>query len=143
MRNSLRGALSALALGCLFACDDSSPTQPTPSPTPAVATPAPPPPTSPPPVAVNQPPVPAFRVTPFPAEGPAPLAVNFNLCPTADPEGDAILFVFDFGDGAVTQGPPCRLRHVYAPGRFTARMCVWDLRADHALVCETYFVKAQ
>jgi hypothetical protein len=139
-------AACALALCSLIAgCDDEArPTGSTPT---APAAPAPAPaPVAPPPVApANAPPVPSFKVTPFPPEGKAPLVVNFNLCPTADPEGDPILFVFDFGDGSdVLQGPPCRQPHTYTlAGHYRARMCLWDFRPEHSLDCLEYFVKVQ
>jgi hypothetical protein len=137
---------SVLVLMLLLpACnDDSSPTTITTVTTTLPAAPAPvaPPPTAPPPLG-NRPPVPSFKVTPFPPEGNAPLAVNFNLCPTADPDGDRILFVFDFGDGVTLQGPPCRFLHTYAAGRYTAKMCLWDFRPEHSLDCVLYTVKAQ
>lgn len=134
-----------LVLGVFFgACGSSSPTQPSTPPAPAVATPAPvaavP---TPPPPSQNLPPVPDFKVRPHSLVGPAPLEVNFNLCPTADPEGDRLLFVFDFGDGVTLQGPPCRFSHTYPVGRYHANMCVWDLRPDHSLVCVAYFVEAR
>jgi hypothetical protein len=91
----------------------------------------------------NQPPVPEFKVTPFPATGQAPLDVNFNLCPTADPDHDKIVFFFDFGDGTTAQGPPCRQQNTYHQGRFTANMCVWDSRPEHALQCVAFVVDAK
>jgi PKD domain-containing protein len=91
----------------------------------------------------NQPPVPDFRVTPSSATGPAPLVVNFNLCPTADPDHDPILFFFDFGDGTTAQGPPCRQQNTYHQGRYTANMCVWDSRPEHALQCVAFAVDAK
>jgi hypothetical protein len=87
--------------------------------------------------------VPDFRVTPFPATGPAPLVVNFNLCPTADPDGDHIVFFFDFGDGQTAQGPPCRQQNTYHRGRYTANMCVWDSRPEHSLECRAFPVDAK
>jgi hypothetical protein len=87
--------------------------------------------------------VPEFRVTPFPTTGPAPLVVNFNLCPTADPDGDHIVFFFDFGDGQTSQGPPCRQQNTYHRGRFTANMCVWDSRPEHSLECVAFPVDAK
>jgi hypothetical protein len=133
-----------LALSFLNACGSSSPTQPSTPSSPAApaSTPAPPAP-SPALPPQNLPPVPDFKVRPFPLVGVAPFAVNFNLCPTADPEGDPLLFVFDFGDGETLQGPPCRFGHTYRAGRFRANMCVWDLRPDHSLVCVGYPVEAR
>jgi hypothetical protein len=131
--------------GFVGACGDESPartsrptTAATPAPTPVPTLPPPPPgPTG------NQPPVPDFKVTPFPATGPAPLVVNFNLCPTADPDGDHIIFFFDFGDGQSATGPPCRQQNTYHRGRYTANMCVWDSRPEHDLVCRAFPVDAR
>jgi hypothetical protein len=148
----MKHPLSYLCLGlalCGFAggCDDdSSPSEstatasPTPAPVPTVLPTLPPP--SPPP-AGNQPPVPNFRITPFPTTGPAPLVVNFNLCPTADPDGDHIIFFFDYGDGTTAQGPPCRQQNTYRRGRFTANMCVWDSRPEHSLECVAFPVDSK
>jgi len=132
----------------LVRCEDNdsgtSASFPSPAP-PPLAAPNPVP-TLPPPQAGptgNQPPVPEFRVTPFPATGQAPLDVNFNLCPTADPDHDKIVFFFDFGDGTTAQGPPCRQQNTYHQGRFTANMCVWDSRPEHALQCVAFVVDAK
>jgi hypothetical protein len=87
--------------------------------------------------------VPDFRIAPFPAAGPAPLVVNFNLCPTADPDRDRIVFFFDFGDGETAAGPPCRQQHTYHRGRFTASMCAWDSRPEHSPSCVAFPVDAR
>ena len=103
-------------------------------------------PTIPPPVAGptgNQPPVPDFRVTPFPTVGLAPLVVNFNLCPTSDPDRDPIVFIFDFGDGQTAAGPPCRQQNTYHRGRYTANMCASDSRPEHSLVCISFPIDAR
>jgi hypothetical protein len=135
--------VSVLLVFLLPGCnEESSPTTTTPTTTLAAA----PTPTAPPPTTVtptNQPPVPVFKVTPFPVEGPAPLTVNFNLCPSYDPDGDRILFAFSFGDGETLQGPPCRFKHTYAAGRYVAQMCLWDFRPEHSLDCTNFPVKAQ
>jgi len=146
----MKHPLSYLCLGlalCGFVggCnDDDSPEEPTatatPTPVPTVLPTLPPP--SPPP-AGNQPPVPNFRITPFPTTGQAPLVVNFNLCPTADPDGDHIVFFFDYGDGTTAQGPPCRQQNTYRRGRFTANMCVWDSRPEHSLECVAFPVDSK
>lgn len=129
----------------LVHCDDDSPTDSSAAPAPPPPAPATPVPTLPPPSVPtgNQPPVPEFKVTPSSATGPAPLVVNFNLCPTADPDHDPILFFFDFGDGTTAQGPPCRQQNTYHQGRYTANMCVWDSRPEHALECVAFLVDAQ
>jgi PKD domain len=147
MKHPMSHLCLLLLVGFVGACgdDDESPAQS--STTTTAATPAPTPvPTLPPPPAGptgNQPPVPEFRVTPFPAIGQAPLVVNFNLCPTADPDDDKIVFFFDFGDGQTAQGPPCRQQNTYHPGRYTANMCVWDSRPEHSLVCVAFPVDAK
>jgi hypothetical protein len=132
----------------LVSCDDNDSAIPS-----GPGTPAPPPLAAPNPVptlpqpgggaAGNQPPVPAFKITPRSATGPAPLVVNFNLCPTADPDHDKIVFFFDFGDGTTAQGPPCRQQNTYKKGRYTANMCVWDSLPEHPLQCEVFVVDAK
>jgi len=130
--------------GLLGSCEDSESDRSTTPSTPAAPAPTPVP-TLPPPAGPtgNLPPVPDFKVTPFPATGPAPLDVNFNLCPTADPDGDRIVFFFDFGDGQTAQGPPCRQQNTYHRGRYTANMCVWDSRPEHSLACVAFPVDAR
>lgn len=122
--------LAALAVTC---SDSSSPT--TPRRTPASLPPAvlitPPPP--------QPPPGPVFHIRPDPATGPAPLLVNFNLCPAAGPVTDPAVFDFEFGDGEVLPGPPCRREHLYTRrGAFTAHMCITDHRG---LECVDYLVR--
>lgn len=149
MKRRIPALFGVLFLAMLLGyCSDDSPTDSsaTPSPAPPPASPPNPVPTIPPPSGGptgNQPPVPEFKVTPFPATGPAPLDVNFNLCPTADPDGDKIIFFFDYGDGTTAQGPPCRQQNTYHRGRYTANMCVWDSRPEHALQCVAFVVDAK
>jgi len=145
MKRRMPAVLGILALGALLGHCGKSSSEPSPvttSPPTAAPTPVP---TLPPPVLPtgNQPPVPDFRVTPFPTVGQAPLVVNFNLCPTSDPDHDAIVFFFDFGDGQTAQGPPCRQQNTYHRGRYTANMCAWDSRPEHALVCIAFPIDAR
>ena len=117
-----------LVLG-FSACDDSSGTT-GPATTPSqvnVATPVPPnlPPTVAPTPGPNAP-VLILHVNPNPATGPAPLDVNFNLCPSFDPDGDRISYTYQFGDGKTKQSNYCRHGHVYATGSYTARICGTD-----------------
>ena len=143
-----RLCLLLVLAGLMGACEDNESPE-----TPAVGSPAPPPlaapnpvPTVPPPSGGptgNQPPVLELKVTPRSGTGPAPLDVNFNMCPTPDPDGDKILFFFDYGDGTTAQGPPCRQQNTYKKGRYTANMCVWDQRPEHALQCESFVVDAK
>jgi hypothetical protein len=65
-------------------------------------------------------------VRPDPATGPAPLEVNFNMCPSFDPDGDKITYTLRFGDGKTREILYCRHAHVYAAGTYTARICASD-----------------
>jgi PKD repeat protein len=62
-----------------------------------------------------------------PTAGPAPLTVSFNSAGSSDPDGDALTYAWNFGDGA--QGSGATASHVYAsPGVFTATLAVNDGR---------------
>jgi hypothetical protein len=97
---------------------------------------------APPPGPPNLAPVGHFRVNPSPATGPAPLAVAFNMCGSTDPNGDALRFTFDFGDGSRASHGFCRDDHVYAAGAFVAKTCVTDGQPGHES-CQTFKVTAQ
>jgi len=147
MKRRIPALFGVLFLAMLLGhCGDDSSTESTAIPNvPPPASPPNPLPTIPPPAGPtgNQPPVPEFKVTPFPVRGPAPLVVNFNLCPTADPDGDKIVFSFDYGDGTTAQGPPCRQQNTYKAGHYKANMCVSDSRPEHALQCVAFPVDAK
>jgi hypothetical protein len=102
---------------------------------------------------VNTPPLAVFRTTPdaVPGDqitGAAPLVVRFNMCPSADPDGDRLLFTMDFnGDGRNevegTSGANCRRDSTpYGTGAHTAHVCVTDMDATdrplHGFQCRTY-----
>jgi hypothetical protein len=102
---------------------------------------------------VNTPPQAVFKTTPDAAPGDqitgtAPLVVRFNMCPTADPDGDRLLFTMDFdGDGrnevSGSSGAACRHDSIpYGVGPHTAYICVTDIGADgrplHGFQCHTY-----
>jgi glucose/arabinose dehydrogenase len=74
----------------------------------------------------NRPPV--ARATATPAQGAAPLTVQFSAPDSTDPDGDPITVVWDFGDGT----PPSTLAapsHTYElPGAYTATLTVSDGR---------------
>jgi hypothetical protein len=103
----------------------------------------------------NQPPVAVFKTTPRAVRstitGQAPLTVNFNMCPSSDPEGDDLYFLMDFdGDekfdfGGLT-GFHCRAERVYALGTRTAVLCLHDNDANrvplHDDQCQKYTVVA-
>ena len=107
-----------------------------------------------PPIA-NTPPTAVFRTTPdaVPGDqitGTAPLVVRFNMCASADPDGDRLLFTMDFdGDGRNevegTSGANCRRDSTpYGAGAHTAHICVTDMGLDdrplHGFQCRTYRV---
>ncbi len=84
----------------------------------------------------NQPPDAVFHTVPAASgetiSGVAPLEVHFNMCQTADPEGDKLLFKMDLdGDGvfevAGSTGGECRKSTTYAAGTHRARICVTDV----------------
>ena len=81
-----------------------------------------------------------FKVSPNPPTGKAPLTVDFNACLTSDPNGDAIVFTFDVGDGPYESGH-CRHEHTYrTAGTYQAKICVNDGFAGHADQCQSYSV---
>ncbi|MCB1824533.1 MAG: DUF3466 family protein [Candidatus Competibacteraceae bacterium] len=78
---------------------------------------------APPPPAGNQPPV-AVAVADV-TSGKAPLTVSFSAAGSSDPDGDALSFAWDFGDG--TTGSGVAPTHTYTnPGTYTAVMTVTD-----------------
>jgi hypothetical protein len=101
---------------------------PTPTPTPAV----------------NRPPEAVFSTIPGPGSGitgTAPFTVQFNMCPTADPDGDRLYFRMDLdGDGAFeyhgSTGYDCRHEATYAVGTRTATLCVTDVDCPSWPLCE-------
>jgi hypothetical protein len=97
---------------------------------------------APPPAPPNQAPILKARSNPNPPTGPAPLEVAFNLCQTVDPDGDRMIFKFNFGDGARSTPGICRDSHIYARGTYTATACVTDGFPDHES-CQGFTVVAQ
>jgi hypothetical protein len=103
----------------------------------------------------NLPPVVTFKTTPEAVaggiKGTAPLDVRYNMCPTADPEGDRCYFTMDLdGDGKLdvrgTTGASCRETWTYAAGTWFAEICVADLGPEgerlHPFQCQGYTVVA-
>jgi glucose/arabinose dehydrogenase len=72
-------------------------------------------------------PVPVAVIAAAPTSGPAPLSVTFDGSDSADPEGQALTYLWDFGDGdtATTAGPG--VSHTYtADGSYVASLRVRD-----------------
>ena len=69
-------------------------------------------------VNANQPP--SAIASANPTSGPAPLTVGFSSAGSADPEGGAITYLWNFGDGSTSTQP--NPSHTYtSSGRYTAR----------------------
>lgn len=74
----------------------------------------------------NTPPTAMASATPL--EGYPPMLVRFSSAGSMDPDGDALQYTWDFGDGSPTSNLP-HPEHTYrTPGSFTARLTVNDGR---------------
>lgn len=106
-------------------------------------------------VVENQPPEVVFKTSPKAKDGtitgPAPFTVWFNMCLTADPEGDPLYFTMDLdGDGKLDvrgrTGASCREPWDYAVGTWTSKNCVTDVTPEgmalHPKQCQKYTVVA-
>ncbi|MGZ3458497.1 MAG: PQQ-dependent sugar dehydrogenase [Archangium sp.] len=72
----------------------------------------------------NSPPIAAASATP--TNGSAPLSVQFSSAGSSDPEGAALRYTWNFGDGSPTTSQPAP-QHTYASnGTYTARLTVTD-----------------
>ena len=58
-----------------------------------------------------------LKTNPDPPNGTTPLTINFDLCSSSDPDGDALSYFFDFGDGTQTSGA-CAVSHTYTATSF-------------------------
>lgn len=68
---------------------------------------------------------PIVKATATPDSGQAPLTVAFSSAGSSDPDGDAITYAWDFGDGGTSTG--ASPSHTYtASGTYTARLTVRD-----------------
>jgi hypothetical protein len=103
----------------------------------------------------NQAPNAVFRTVPAASSaseitGRNTVTVEFNMCPTSDPEHDPLLFTMDFqGDGrdevSGRTGGDCRRGFTYVVGTYRPRICVTDLNEGlvpiHGFQCKTYTVR--
>ena len=69
--------------------------------------------------------IPVPRATATPTSGPAPLTVQFDGRGSTDPDGDALTYEWDFGDGSPRSTSP-NPQHTYASGTYTAKLTVDD-----------------
>jgi glucose/arabinose dehydrogenase len=75
----------------------------------------------------NQPPV--AQVSAAPTQGSAPLTVNFSGANSSDPDGDALTYSWNFGDG--TTGSGATVSHSYTTnGSYTATLTVTDTASN-------------
>jgi PKD repeat protein len=106
-------------------------------------------------VVENLPPEVVFKTNPRVKDGritgTAPFTVWFNMCLTADPEGDALYFTMDLdGDGKLDvrgrTGASCREPWDYPVGTWKSKNCVTDVTPEgmalHPRQCRTYTVVA-
>jgi len=69
---------------------------------------------------------PSAAVSASPTSGSAPLSVAFSGAGSADPDGDALGYLWDFGDGATATTTTATTSHTYAAGTFTASLRTRD-----------------
>ena len=131
----LAAGLTLLALLAACGGGGGGETEPVAAPPPA---PVPPPPPPPPPPAGNQAPSARFDA---PAGAVAGQAVVFDGRASSDPEGSALRFSWDFGDGSAAG--TAQVAHLYpAAGTYTARLLVSDAQGATAEITRSVNVTA-
>jgi PKD repeat protein len=84
---------------------------------------------------------PAVQIAANPRRGTAPLRVSFGAAAT-DPDGDSMLYLWDFGDGGKAGGRTAT--HLYRqPGTYTAKITVDDLKGGRTTAEVTITVTAR
>jgi glucose/arabinose dehydrogenase/PKD repeat protein len=71
---------------------------------------------------------PSAQVSATPRSGAAPLAVTLSGAGSSDPDGDALTYLWTFGDGGTATTTTATTTHSYAAGRWTASLTVRDSR---------------
>ena len=90
-------------------------------------------------VSTNQPPRASFTATPL--QGKAPLLVSFNASASTDPNGDALTYSWNFGDGSPL-GSGVTVSHTYQQkGPYTAVLTVNDGKGGVATASRKIQVK--
>ena len=72
----------------------------------------------------DRPPTACFSATP--TSGYSPLTVTLNAGCSSDPDGDALTYTWDFGDGFMTTGGPSMTHTFYSPGYRQVLLTVTD-----------------
>lgn len=86
---------------------------------------------------LNRDPIASFTLTP--TSGPAPLAVQVDGSSSVDPDGDALTYAWDFGDGATAGGAAAT--HVYATaGTYLITLVVSDSTGRESTTSRTVLV---
>lgn len=81
---------------------------------------------------------PVAQLTATNTAGPSPLTVRFNAGDSSDPDGDALTYLWDFGDGATDQTTTNTISHTYtAQGVYNARLQVRDSKGAVSLYSES------
>jgi len=138
--------IALAALLAMSGCEGARPAGPngvlTPAP-PAVVAPPTPVPTPSPTTVENRAPELFARVKPKSLTGTAPLEVTVDLCGSADPDGDPLVYAYEWEREGKQLSSECRAHHIYdRPTRSQAVCCVWDRHPEH-LVCTTRPVDVQ
>jgi len=79
-------------------------------------------------------------VSASPSAGPSPLQVTLDASGSSDPDGDALLFAWDFGDGSPTQGGAAVTHTYMTDGPFDAVLTVSDGRGGASSVTDRILV---
>lgn len=89
----------------------------------------------------NSPPIARFSVSP--ASGVAPLSVVFDGRGSEDPDGNIVLYRWESGDGASTEGPDAQVYHIYTvAGTYTASLSATDDSGASDTATQTIEVEA-